>query len=190
MKTQLNKKTLAAAPRVAMALLLGVASAVWAAEGPSPTDAQHTVDVFKKADPGLEKQLAEAPGYVVIPRVNKGAFIFGGAGGRGVLFEKGVATGEVTLTQVTVGAQIGGQSYSELVFFEDESTLADFKKSNLVFSAQASAVAASAGAAANAKYERGVQIFTIAKGGLMLEASVGGQQFSYHPYAPPKVGLR
>ena len=108
MINQFIKTTLAATPRVAMALLLGTASVVWAAEQPSATDAQQTVDVFRKADPGLSKQINESPGYAVFPRVDKGAFILGGAGGKGVLFEKGVATGEVTMTQITVGAQIGG----------------------------------------------------------------------------------
>ena len=86
---------------------------------------------------------------------------------------------------MTIGFQAGGQVYSELIVFEDQSTLNNFKSGNFEFSAQATAVALKAGASANAKYDHGVMIFTIAKGGLMYEASVGGQKFHYTPYLTP-----
>ena len=93
--------------------------------------------------------------------------------------------GKATLGQATIRAQIGSQAFSEVIFFESESSLSDFKKGNFALSAQTSAVALSAGKSANANYQNGVAVFTIAKTGLMAEASVGGQKFGYHPFATP-----
>jgi lipid-binding SYLF domain-containing protein len=85
------------------------------------------------------------------------------------------------MTQVTVGAQLGGQTYSEVIFFENEKTFRDFQRGEFALAAGVSAVALSAGNARNAKYQSGVAIFTATKGGLMFEASVGGQKFSVKP---------
>ena len=145
-------------------------------------EAQDTVDVFKKTDPSLSKFFANAAGWVVFPTVGKGAIGIGGAGGSGILFEHGAAVGKAKLVQVTIGFQLGGQAYSELIFFEDAASLNDFKKGNFALAAQVSAVAAAAGASANAKYERGVAVFTMTKAGLMYEASVGGQKFSFEAF--------
>ncbi len=92
------------------------------------------------------------------------------------------AIGKATLTQLTVGLQLGGQAYTEVIFFETEKALANFKKGEFAMAAQVSAVAAAAGASANAKYVEGVSVFTLAKGGVMAEASVGGQKFSYQRF--------
>ncbi len=145
-------------------------------------DAQETVAVFKKTDPGLSRFFERSVGWAVFPTVGKGAIGIGGAHGSGVLFERGKAVGTCTLTQLTVGFQLGGQAYSEIIFFESEKTLTDFKNGALALAAQVSAVAAAEGASANAKYQLGVAVFTIAKGGLMYEASVGGQKFSFEPF--------
>jgi lipid-binding SYLF domain-containing protein len=145
-------------------------------------EAQETVAVFKKADPGLSRFFDNAVGYAVFPTVGKGAVGVGGAAGSGVVFEKGKAIGKASLTQVTVGAQLGGQSYSEVIFFETEPALTDFKNGTFALAAQASAVAAAKDASANAKYEKGVAVFTTGKGGLMFEASVGGQKFAFEPF--------
>ncbi len=147
------------------------------------TEARDTVAVFKKTDPGIEHFFKDAAGYVVFPTIGKGAIGIGGAGGSGILFEKGKAVGKSSLAQVTVGLQLGGQAYSEIVFFENAATLTDFKKGNFAFAAQVSAVALSAGASANAKYASGVAVFTATKTGLMYEASVGGQKFGYKPFS-------
>ena len=88
----------------------------------------------------------------------------------------------MTLSQVTVGAQLGGQTYSEIIFFEAAPALTDFKNGTMALAAQVSAVAASAGASENAKYQNGVAVFTSGKGGLMFEASVGGQKFRFEPF--------
>ena len=139
---------------------------------------------FLKEDKSLEPVFASAAGYVIFPSVAKGGLGVGGANGLGQLFEKGndKALGDATLSQVTIGFQAGGQSYAEVILFQDATALDNFKKGNFEFSAQASAVAVTAGAAANAKYEKGIMILTMANGGLMYEASVGGQKFKYQAY--------
>lgn len=149
-------------------------------------EAQETIAVFKKADPGLSRFFDNAVGYAVFPTVGKGAIGIGGAAGSGVVFEKGKAIGKASLTQVTVGAQLGGQTFSEVIFFETEPAFTDFKKGTLALAAQVSAVAAAKGASANAKYQNGVAVFTTGKGGLMFEASVGGQKFGFEPFAKKK----
>ncbi len=147
-------------------------------------DANNTVRVYKKADPGLATFFEKSAGYAVFPGVGKGGAVVGGAYGKGTLFENGKATGKITLTQVTVGLQLGGQTYSEIIFFETEKALTEFKGSNFAFSAQASAVALKSGASANAKYKDGVAVFTATKAGLMFEGSVGGQKFSFQAFGP------
>jgi len=114
--------------------------------------------------------------------VGKGAIGIGGARGTGELLVGGKAIGKVTLTQVTVGFQLGGQSYSEVIFFEKQSPLHGFKNGGFAFAAEASAVALTSGASANAAYRNGVAVFTMAKGGLMYEASIGGQKFDFKAY--------
>jgi lipid-binding SYLF domain-containing protein len=146
-------------------------------------EAQETIAVFKKADPGLSRFFNDAVGYAVFPTVGKGAIGVGGATGSGVVFEKGKAIGRASLTQVTVGAQLGGQTFSEVIFFETEPAFTDFKKGTFALAAQVGAIAASKGASANAKYQSGVAVFTLGKGGLMFEASVGGQKFGFEPFA-------
>lgn len=89
---------------------------------------------------------------------------------------------KVTLSQVTVGFQFGGQAYSEIISFDQKSSLDGFEHGDFAFAAEGSAVALKSGASANAAYRNGVAVFTIAKGGLMYEASIGGQKFSFKPY--------
>ena len=150
--------------------------------GDTHEDVTKTIATFKKKDPGIEKFFQDAVGYAVFPTVGKGAIGVGGAHGTGELLTGGKAVGKVSLTQVTVGLQFGGQSYSEIIFFETQRTLDSFRDGDFAFAAQATAVALTAGAAANAAYRDGVAVFTIAKGGLMYEASIGGQKFSFKPY--------
>lgn len=169
-----------ASTMASLALVLALASRAGADD--PVKEARETIEVFKKADPGISKFLASAAGYAVFPTVAKGAVGVGGAHGSGVLFEKGNPIGKASLTQVTVGLQLGGQSYSEIIFFQTAAALTDFKKGRFALAAQASAVALAAGASADAKYQNGVAVFTAAKGGLMYEASVGGQKFKYEPF--------
>jgi lipid-binding SYLF domain-containing protein len=129
---------------------------------------------------GLMKNLFDnAYGYVIFPNVGKGGMGIGGAAGNGAVYENGTLIGMAKMTQVTIGFQFGGQAYREVIFFETADDMEQFKENNIELSAQASAVAATAGASANAKYKDGVMIFTQAKGGLMYEASIGGQKFKF-----------
>ncbi len=140
------------------------------------------IERFKQKDPGIQRFFDGAFGYVVFPNVGKGAVGIGGAYGRGQVFEQGSAIGAAKLVQVTIGFQWGGQAYSELIFFENQAAIERFKRGEFEFSAQASAVAITLGASATADYEQGVAVFTMTKGGLMYEASIGGQKFSFEPY--------
>jgi lipid-binding SYLF domain-containing protein len=127
----------------------------------------------------LQSFLDRAYGYAIFPTVGKGAVGVGGAYGRGEVFERGVLIGYCDLSQGTVGVQLGGQSYSELLVFENKNALDKFTSGEFAFDAQASAVALKSGASANAKFSNGVAVFTMTKEGLMFEASIGGQKFSY-----------
>jgi lipid-binding SYLF domain-containing protein len=137
---------------------------------------------FIKSDGLMQGLLDKAYGYVIFPNVGKGAIGVGGAAGNGILFEQGKTVGTAKLKQVSIGFQFGGQAYREIIFFETKEALDRFKQDKFEFSAQASAVAVTAGASADAKYRDGVMVFTMAKGGLMYEASVGGQKFSYSAF--------
>lgn len=136
-----------------------------------------TVDKILEKDEGMQSFFDKAAGYAVFPNVGKGGFGIGGARGKGLLMKGDEAIAVVTLTQLTVGFQAGGQAYSEFIFFEDDLALGNFKRGNYELGAQVSAVAITAGASADVEFNEGIAIFTQAKGGLMYEASVGGQKF-------------
>jgi lipid-binding SYLF domain-containing protein len=142
-------------------------------------DAREAKTDFIKADGQMKSLFDNAYGYVIFPNVGKGAIGIGGAAGNGAVFQKGALIGMAKMTQVSVGFQWGGQAYREVIFFESKADLDRFKQNKIEFSGQASAVAATAGAAANVKYKDGVMIFSQIKGGLMYEASIGGQKFKF-----------
>lgn len=144
-------------------------------------EADQAIAAIKKADPGMKKFFSTSAGYAVFPNVAKGGLVVGGAGGSGYLYEGGKPVGKTGLSQVTIGAQIGGEAYVEVVFFETKEALAAFKKGEWAMAAQVSAVMVKSGASADAKYKDGVAVFTMMKGGAMAEASVGGQKFTYEP---------
>lgn len=143
------------------------------------SEASRAVAKAQSADPTLAPILSEAKGYAVFPTVGKGAAGVGGAYGKGVLYEGGSFTGYCDLTQVSIGFQFGGQGYTEIIAFSTSDAIELFKSGNFAFGAQASAVALTSGAGANAKYSEGVAVFTMDEAGLMYEASVGGQKFSF-----------
>ena len=134
---------------------------------------------YIRTDALMKNLFDNSYGYVLFPNIGKGAIGVGGATGNGIVYEKGTMIGKANMTQVTVGFQFGGQAYREVIFFENKETLDRFKENKIEFSADASAVAATVGASANVKYTNGVMIFSQLKGGLMYEASVGGQKFKY-----------
>ncbi len=160
-----------------MAILNAPAFAGW--DPNAEKKAQETVAVFKKQGPNMAAYFSKARGYIVYPSVAKAGMGIGGARGDGVVYEGGKAVGSSTLTQVSFGFQLGGQVYSEIVFFEDKAAMNKFKKGEIELSAQASAVAVTAGVSAKTDFKDGIAIFTLAKGGLMYEASVAGQKLSY-----------
>ena len=148
---------------------------------PDDADARAVIAKFKEKDPGMARVFNQATGYAVFPTVGKGAIGIGGARGKGYVYQHGRLIGRSTLTQVSIGFQLGGQAYSEVVFLKDQAAMDSFKKGRLKLDAQASAIALTARAAGDLPYRDGVAIVTMAKGGLMYEASVGGQKFSFHP---------
>lgn len=165
---------------VAACLMVVVGAAfAWDAEGEK--NAMAAIAEFKRADPGMNAFFKEAYGYAIFPEITKGGIGIGGAAGDGTVFEQGSSVGSSEMSQVTVGLQLGGQTYREAIFFKDKAALDNFKHGNFEFAAGASAVAVKKGASKSADYEQGVAIFTMAKGGLMFEASIGGQKFTYDP---------
>lgn len=135
---------------------------------------------FIKSDPLMKGLFDKASGYVIFPNVGKGGLGIGGAAGNGAVYEHGKVVGMAKLSQLSIGFQAGGQAYREVIFFESKKELERFKDSRFEFAAQASAVAVTSGASANVKYTDGVMVFTMQKGGLMYEASIGGQKFSFN----------
>jgi len=168
------------APIIALCAVITTASA-WAWDPREveelDVDASAAVAALLENDADMQRFFDSAVAHIVFPTVAKAGFGVGGARGKGLLYEGGKPTAIVTLTQLTVGFQAGGQAYCEFLFFKDQAALADFKRSNYELGAQASAVAVTAGASADVDYSSGIAIFTQAKGGLMYEASVGGQKF-------------
>ena len=161
-------------------------------------DYDDTVKVFRDAGQS-GTFFAKSYGYAVFPTIGKGGLIVGGAHGTGHVFEKGVYVGDSSLTLISVGLQAGGEAYSEIIFFEDKRAFDEFTSGNFEFGAQAQAVAIKAGASAQTStggstagtsgsqqdantgggYYKGMAVFTVAKGGAMVEASIAGQKFSY-----------
>ena len=159
-----------------------------------------TIAVFKKAG-ASGTFFSRSFAYAVFPTVGSGALGVGGAFGRGRVYVHGVYTGDTTIGQVSVGFQAGGKAYSQIIFFEDKRALDEFESGNFEFGADASVVAITAGANAGAAtngassgvsagqndattrgiYQKGMAVFTVAKGGLMYSASIAGQKFSYTP---------
>ncbi|GAB4177015.1 MAG: hypothetical protein Kow0020_12970 [Wenzhouxiangellaceae bacterium] len=162
-------------------LLLTAACATPPSDSVLIADARAALVRFVDRDPGLQEWVNQAYGYAVFPSLGKAGLGVGGAYGRGVVFERGQPVGIAKMIQGTVGLQLGAQSFSMVIFFQDQAALKTFQRGNFEFSAQATAVAVTAGAAATTSYEKGVAVFILSRGGLMAEASVGGQKFEYEP---------
>lgn len=185
-------------PKLTLAMAVG---ALWCALAWAD-DYTETIELFKNASE-THAFFASAYGYAVFPLVGKGGLVVGAAHGRGRAYVHGQYTGDVSLTQLSIGAQAGGQAYSQIVFFENQGAFQEFAKGSYEFGADINAVAitaaagasvgttgASAGASgdmhdavAAAHYYKGVAVFTIVKGGAMYQATVAGQKFNYQPRA-------
>jgi len=151
------------------------------AEQRETDEVKMTIEQFMQRDPGLNVFFDKAYGYAVFPSVGKGAYIVGGTYGTGTVYEKGNLIGFAKIVEASVGLQVGGQAFSEIVFFKDETALDYFKRGYLEFSAQASAVAVNQGVAAKTAYNEGIAVFVLPKGGLMADVSAGGQKFLFEP---------
>jgi lipid-binding SYLF domain-containing protein len=145
------------------------------------TAAHESLALAVATDPSLKPLLDEAAGYAVFPRIGKGAVGIGGAYGKGVLFEGGRIVGYCDLTQASIGLQLGGQAYTEIVTFETSDVVHAFKRGRYNFDARVSAVALRSGVGAAARYTDGVAVFTMDESGFMFEASLGGQRFDFQP---------
>ena len=180
---------------VAIALLAGIAAPALADRY---TD---TIDIYRKS-PQVQPFFKTAYGYAVFPIVGKAGFFVGGAYGKGKVYQRGVATGTASLIKGSIGLQAGGQAFSQMIFFQDKRAYEEFTSGRFEMDASVSAVAITAGLQARAGtagatagasagpataehaprgYTRGLAVFIHAKGGLMYEASIGGQQFTFQP---------
>ncbi len=163
-------------------LMLSVFSIASYSQKNDVSEADKTIKEFKEKDSGMSKFFSSAYGYAVFPGIGKGGLGVGGAAGKGTLFKGGVAVADTKMSQITIGFQAGGQKYAEVIFFEDAETYEDFVSGNYEFAAQVSAVALTSGVSADAAYKDGLLVVTMTIGGLMYEASVGGQKFKVTPY--------
>ncbi|MBA2960950.1 MULTISPECIES: YSC84-related protein [Ramlibacter] len=183
--------------RSALAVSLAACTGAWVR--PAWADEyDETIALFKKPE-DTAKFFSNAHAYAVFPKILKGAIGIGGAHGEGRVYEKGKVIGDSTMNQLSIGFQLGGEGFAEMIFFENKAALDKFTAGNFEFGAEASAVALTAGAgakatttgsgagasvtkekaAATAKYNNGMAIFTIVRGGLMYEVSLAGQKYSF-----------
>ena len=167
---------------------------------PEPIKTQHAINLFRHAGESAWF-FGHSYGYAIFPTIGEGGFVVGAAGGKGQVFIRGRQVGEATLAEVSVGFQAGGQAFSEIIFFEDKRSADEFESGHFEFGADAKVVAITAGADVSAAtngqqagvsggekdartvghYYKGMAVFTIAKGGLMYQAAVSGQKFSFKP---------
>jgi len=182
-------------PIITLTVILAVAMSI-PAMADSYTD---TIAIYKKS-PAVQPFFKNAYGYAVFPTIGKGGFVVGGSYGKGQVYQGGKVTGEASLIKGSIGFQAGGQAFSQMIFFEDKRAYDEFTSGNFEFDGTASAVAITAGvqgkagsegatasasagpataAQAETNYYKGMVVFTQAKGGLMYEAAIGGQKFSF-----------
>jgi lipid-binding SYLF domain-containing protein len=152
-------------------------------------ESKQAIANFKNADSTLTTYMNNAAGYAVFPSVGKGGFIVGGARGKGIVFDKnGEAIGQSTMTQANIGAQAGGQTFAQLILFQTQAALDNFKSGKFSLGADVSAVVAAEGASKTARFKEGIAVFTLPTKGLMVQATVGGQKFTFQPAAMEPTG--
>ena len=144
-------------------------------------DVHATIARMESRDPGLRQLLAEAHAYAVFPSVGRATAVVGGAFGRGEVIQGGTLVGYAAVGQLTIGVQLGGQTFSEIIAFQNKAALDRFKQGRYAFAANASAVLVKAGAASSANYQKGVMVLVASEGGMMLELAIGGQKFWFRP---------
>lgn len=148
--------------------------------------AQQTIANFQSVDPNLTSFMNNSAGYAVFPSVGKGGLIIGGARGAGLLYVNGAVAGRTTLTQGSFGAQAGGQTFSQIIVFQSPSAVSNFKDGKFQIGADVNAVALSRSVSKTVplSYTRGIAVFTMQQSGLMVQAAVSGQRFSFEPLVP------
>ena len=144
--------------------------------------AKVALDRLRKKDPSIDEAIEEAYGYAIFPSIASGALIVGGEGGDGIVFREGVPWGHVKVAKGSIGLQIGGEAYVELILLKTESAFDTFTEGKFAFAAGVSATAVESGAAVNTKYQNDIAVLVLTKGGLMASAAAGGQQFTTKPY--------
>lgn len=142
-------------------------------------DAEQAKQTLIQHDNHLQTLFENSVGYVIFPNVGKGAYVVGGASGNGAVYQNGQLIGMADLKQLDVGLQLGGQAFIQVMFFDNEEVLNDFKQGGFKLAGNASAVALDQGAADNINFKDGVAVVTLPKAGAMLEVSVGGQKFNF-----------
>ncbi|WP_026837115.1 YSC84-related protein [Gillisia sp. JM1] len=142
-------------------------------------DAKEAITIFMNTNAEAKALFNSSAGYVVFPNVGKGAYIVGGAAGNGVVYEKGEIVGMAKLKQIDIGLQLGGQAFRQVIFFETEKQLNEFKKGNFELSGNVSAVVLEEGKAKSIDFTNGLAVVTMPKAGAMIEIAVGGQKFEY-----------
>ena len=204
-----NKKTLLVAAALSSTIFI---QPIMANEDFADNESQMSQDAVSEADydetirlfqgnPKTRAFFDNAYGYAIFPTIGKVGFVIGGAYGKGRVYEKGRWSGTVEMTQATIGFQMGGQAFSQVIFFQDQRAYDEFTSGNFEFGAQASAIVITAGANAEAstkgtsasanlgkdrleaegQYYKGMAVFSVAKGGLMYEAALGGQKYNFYP---------
>lgn len=187
--------------KTAIYMVLGVFVIFSAAVAAGVENYSSTIRVFKDS-PVVAEYFKNAYGYAVFPTVGKAGFVIGGSYGKGQVYRGGKVTGKTSVVEGSIGFQLGGEAFSEIIFFQDKRAFDEFTSGEFEFGATAQAVVITAGAQAkagtegatagasagprtgvqaNAKYHKGMVTFVHSKGGLMYEASVGGQKFTYNP---------
>ena len=167
----------------ALAMTIGCATAPKSASDKASLEARadSTLTMMRNRDPALGPLLSSSAGYVVFPEIGKGGFVVGAAHGRGILYERGRHAGFVDVNQASIGAQLGAQTFSELVVFKSPFDVQKLKTGEFTLGANASAVALTTGAAASAEFKEGTAVFVVAGGGVMAELSLSGQRMNFVP---------
>ncbi|MBU1109556.1 MAG: hypothetical protein KKB51_22935 [Candidatus Riflebacteria bacterium] len=142
-------------------------------------NAQLLIKSMKDKDPGIQKVFDKAVAWAVFPKISKAGIGIGGAGGNGRVYRKGTFIGTTTMSQISIGFQLGGQIYGEVIFFQDDFTLDKFKNGKFELGANISAVVFDVGAAETAGFKDGTMVFVIPSAGLMYEATLSGQKFTF-----------
>jgi len=182
-------------------VLIGIVAALILCKPAHADKFTDTIDIYKKSE-AVQPFFKNAYGYAVFPTIGKAGIGIGGSYGKGQVYQGGKVTGEVSMIKGSIGWQFGGQAFSQMIFFEDKRAYDEFTSGNFEFDASASAVAITAGAQAKAgsegatagvsagpatgtqakaNYRKGMAVFVHTKGGLMYEATIGGQKFTFKP---------